>query len=129
MELNKTDTFAWTLLYAEILKFYVWNYQKRIWTLRHGGIEEWSDLRKYDDVVYPTYKDACYARGLLQNDKEYIDGLVEASQWGMGDYLRSFFVMLLMTDSMSCLEVVREKTWHLIDDDVEFVERIKQNDP
>nr|GEW31280.1 putative PIF1 DNA helicase/replication protein A1-like protein [Tanacetum cinerariifolium] len=45
-----------------------------------GGPEEWSDLSKYDDVVYPTYRDACYARGLLQNDKEYINGLVEASR-------------------------------------------------
>ncbi|GJW89245.1 hypothetical protein Tco_0164585 [Tanacetum coccineum] len=157
MELNKTDTFARTLLYAEIPKFYVWNSEKRIWTRRQRGFslgrihhvppswgelfylrvllnkvigpEEWSDLRKYDDVVYPTYRDACYARGLLQDDKEYIDGLVEASQWGMGDYLRSFFVMLLMTDSMSRPEVVWEKTWHLMADDVEFVERIKQNDP
>ncbi|GJR15905.1 DNA helicase PIF1, ATP-dependent [Tanacetum coccineum] len=126
MELNKTDTFARTLLYAEIPKFYVWNSQKRIWTPRQRGfslgrihhvppswgelfylrvllnkvkgLEEWSDLRKYDDVVYPIYRDACYACGLLQDDKMYIDGLLKASQWGMAE-------------------------------DVEFVERIKQNDP
>nr|GFB11495.1 putative PIF1 DNA helicase/replication protein A1-like protein [Tanacetum cinerariifolium] len=73
MELNKTDTFSRTLLY---------------------GLEEWSDQRKYDDVVYSTNRDACYAR-----------------------------------DSMSRLEVVWKKTWHLMADDVEFVERIKQNDP
>ncbi|GJY56098.1 ATP-dependent DNA helicase PIF1-like protein [Tanacetum coccineum] len=73
------------------------------------GPKEWSELKKYDNVVYPTYRDACYARGLLQDDKEYIDGLLESSQWGMGDYLRSFFVMLLMTDSMSRPEFVWEK--------------------
>ncbi|GKA17140.1 hypothetical protein Tco_0696977 [Tanacetum coccineum] len=70
------------------------------------------DLKEYDDVVYPTYREACYARGLLEDDKEYIDGLLEARLWGMGDYLRSFFVMLLMMDSMSRPDVVWQKTWH-----------------
>ncbi|GKD74924.1 putative PIF1 DNA helicase/replication protein A1-like protein [Tanacetum coccineum] len=59
MELNKTDTFAQTLLYVEIPKYY-------------------DDLKEYDDVVYPTYREACYARGLLEDDKENIDGLLEA---------------------------------------------------
>ena len=79
--------------------------------------------------MYPTYREACYARGLLQDDKEYIDGLKEASHWGMGDYLRSFFVMLLMTDSMSRPDIVWEKTWHLLAADVENVERKKHNNP
>ncbi|GKG04783.1 hypothetical protein Tco_0315170 [Tanacetum coccineum] len=73
------------------------------------GPMEWDDLKKVDDVLYPTYKDAYYGRGLLQDDKEYIDGLLEASFSGMGDYLRSIFVMLIMTDSMSQPKVVWEK--------------------
>ncbi|GJV44338.1 ATP-dependent DNA helicase PIF1-like protein [Tanacetum coccineum] len=93
------------------------------------GPKEWSELKKYDNVVYPTYRDACYAHGLLQDDKEYIDGLLEASQWGIGDYLRSFFVMLLMTNSMSRPEFVCEKTWHVMAAYMENVERIKQNKP
>ncbi|GJU24139.1 ribonuclease H-like domain-containing protein [Tanacetum coccineum] len=93
------------------------------------GPKEWSELKKYDNVVYPTYRDACYAHGLLQDDKEYIDGLLEASQWGIGDYLRSFFVMLLMTNSMSRSEFVCEKTWHVMAAYMENVERIKQNKP
>ena len=93
------------------------------------GVQDWKDLKEFNDVEYPTYRDACYARGLLQDDKEYIDGIKEASQWGMGTYLRSFFVMLLMTDSMSRPEVVYDKTWHLLADDVERVERRKRNDP
>ncbi|GJY55913.1 DNA helicase PIF1, ATP-dependent [Tanacetum coccineum] len=157
MELNKTNTLASTLLYAEIPKYFVWNTHKRIWDERQRGFslgrihhvppswgelfylrillnkvkgpKEWKELKTFDKVVYPTYRDACYARGLLQDDKEYIDGLMEASEWGMGDYLRSFFVMLLMTDSMSRPEYVWEKTWHKMAEDVENVERIKQNNP
>ncbi|GJT50946.1 ATP-dependent DNA helicase PIF1-like protein [Tanacetum coccineum] len=88
---------------------------------------EWDDLKKVDDVLYLTYRDACYARGLLQDDKEYIDGIFEASLWGMGDYLRSIFVMLIMTNSMSWLEIVWEKTRMKLAEDVLNVERIKQD--
>nr|GEU86932.1 uncharacterized protein [Tanacetum cinerariifolium] len=108
MELNQMDTFARTLLYVEIPKFYVWNQKQRIWTRRKQGKilgrihhvppswgelyylrailnkvrgpMEWDDLKKVDDVLYPTYRDACYARGLLQDDEEYIDGILEASE-------------------------------------------------
>lgn len=86
------------------------------------GVKEWVELKTYNYAVYPTYKDACFAYGLLENDKEYIDGILEESLWGMGDYLRSFFVMLIMTDSVSQPEVVWEKTWHVLAEDVERVE-------
>nr|GEX09990.1 uncharacterized protein [Tanacetum cinerariifolium] len=91
------------------------------------GPMEWDDLKKVDDVLYPTYRDACYARGLLQDDKEYIDGILEASLWGIGDYLRSIFVMLIMTNSMSRPEIVWEKTWMKLAEDVLNVKRIKQD--
>ncbi|GKB77664.1 hypothetical protein Tco_0944559, partial [Tanacetum coccineum] len=93
------------------------------------GPTKWDDLKEFNDVIDPTYRDACYARGLLEDDKEYIDGLLEASLWGTGDYLRSFFVMLLMADSMSRQEVVWEKTWHVMAADVLNVERKKRNEP
>nr|GEW90123.1 ATP-dependent DNA helicase PIF1-like [Tanacetum cinerariifolium] len=38
---------------------------------------------------------------MIVDEKEYIDRLLKASLWGMGDYLRSIFFMLIMTDSMS----------------------------
>ncbi|GJY82215.1 putative PIF1 DNA helicase/replication protein A1-like protein [Tanacetum coccineum] len=157
MELNKTDTFAQTLLYGDLPRFYAWNQKNRAWTKRQRGVclgrihhvpsswgelyylrailnkikgpMEWDDLKKVDGVLYPTYRDACHARGLLQDDKEYIDDILEARLWGMGDYLRSIFVMLTMTDSMSRPEIVWEKTWHVMAEDVLSVERKKQNDP
>ncbi|GJY57415.1 retrovirus-related pol polyprotein from transposon TNT 1-94, partial [Tanacetum coccineum] len=136
MELNKTDPFARSILYVEIPRYFVWNQKNRIWTLRKKGKSlgcihhvppswgelyylrailnkvrgpmEWDDLKKVDDVLYLTYKDACYARGLLQEDKEYIDKILTASFWGMGDYLRSIFVMLIMTDSLELSDIQRK---------------------
>ncbi|GJS91564.1 ATP-dependent DNA helicase PIF1-like protein [Tanacetum coccineum] len=133
MELNKTDTFAQTLLYIEIPKYYVWKHDEKVWQKRQKGESigriHHDDFKEFEGVVYPTFKDACYARGLLEDDKEYIDGLLEASHWGMGNYLRRFFVMLIMTDSMSRPEFVYEKTWHVMATDVESIERVKKNAP
>ena len=39
------------------------------------------------------------------------------------------FVMLIITDSMSRPEVVWEKTWKLLAEDVEQIERKKRNHP
>ena len=74
-------------------------------------------------------KKTCFKRGLLYDDKKYIEEIIEASQWGMGDYLRNYFVMLIITDSMSRPEVVWEKTWKLLAEDVEQIERKKRNHP
>nr|GFB66829.1 hypothetical protein [Tanacetum cinerariifolium] len=139
------------LLYVEFPKYYVWKHDEKVWLLRQRGKSlrhvhhvppsrgemfylrvllnkvrgtmDWEDLKKYDNAVYPTFKDACYARGLLEDDKEYIDGLLEASHWRMGHYLRNFFAMLIMTDSMSRPEVVYEKhgtSW------LQKIERVKK---
>ncbi|GJQ98421.1 ATP-dependent DNA helicase PIF1-like protein [Tanacetum coccineum] len=45
----------------------------------------------------------------------------------MGDHLLSFFVMLLMTDSMSHPDDVWQKTWHVMEEDVLSIERKKNN--
>ena len=92
------------------------------------GPKDWNDFKKFENVTYATYKDACQARGLLEDDKEYIDGLLEASYWCMGNYLLSFYVMLIMTNSMSRPEIVYEKTWEVLAADVLQIERRKRND-
>ncbi|GJW64353.1 ATP-dependent DNA helicase RRM3-like protein [Tanacetum coccineum] len=137
MDLNKNDTFARTLLYVEIPKFFVWNQNQRIWTRRKQGLS----LGRIHHVP-PSWGELYYLRAILnkvrgplewddlkKDDKEYIDGLLEASFWGMGDYLRSIFVMLIMTDSMPLPEIVWEKTWTVMAAEVLNVERIKQGIP
>jgi ATP-dependent DNA helicase PIF1 len=55
---------------------------------------------------------------LLDDDKEYIDGIKEASQWGSGATLRNLFATLLFSDSMSRPEYVWEETKSFLSDGI-----------
>ncbi|KAF7835659.1 putative PIF1 DNA helicase/replication protein A1-like protein [Senna tora] len=52
------------------------------------GVTCYEDIKTINGVLYPTFKDACYAMGLLDDDKGYIKGIVEASKWSYGVYLQ-----------------------------------------
>ncbi|KAF7826935.1 uncharacterized protein G2W53_018099 [Senna tora] len=56
------------------------------------GATCYEDIRIINGVVYPTFKDACYAMGLLDDDKEYVEGIVEASNWSSGVYLHDILL-------------------------------------
>lgn len=70
------------------------------------GPTSFDAIKTYKGVVYKSYKEACFARGILDDDQIFIDGLVEASAWCFGDYLRNFFSMLLLSNSLSRPEYV-----------------------
>jgi hypothetical protein len=69
-------------------------------------------------LKYDTFKEACFALGLLEDDKEFIDALNQAAQWGTANFLRKLFVALLVSNQFSQPEVVWEKTWQHLSDDV-----------
>ncbi|XP_056689832.1 uncharacterized protein [Spinacia oleracea] len=147
MELNKTDPIARSLTYAEFPTKFVWNKDgNREWSTRKQrfsigrvyyippgsgelyylsallntiqGATCYEDIRTVNGVLYSSFKEACYARGLLDDDKEYIDGITEASFWGSAQYLRSLFVTLLLSSSMSRPEFVWEQIWKFLGDDI-----------
>ena len=59
------------------------------------GATCFEDLRTVEGVVYETYREACYALGLLDDDKEYIDAIKEASFWDSGWFFRHLFSILI----------------------------------
>ncbi|KAF7807937.1 uncharacterized protein G2W53_040098 [Senna tora] len=83
----------------------------------------YEDIRTINGVVYPTFKDACYVMGLLDDDKEYIEGIIEGSKWSSGIYLRKLFVTLLIHNTISRLAHVWENTWIYLSDDILLKER------
>ena len=112
MECNKQYSDARTLTYAEFSTKWVWHNTDKIWIRRKGkrsvgriyycyassgeryylrmllnvikGPTYFSDLRTINGVTYTTFKEACYALGMLDDDKEWIECIVDASFWASG---------------------------------------------
>jgi hypothetical protein len=59
------------------------------------GPKSFQDLRTFRGTTYPTFCDACIARGLLENDGEWQQCLEEASAMQTGHQLRQLFATIL----------------------------------
>ncbi|KAL3651503.1 hypothetical protein CASFOL_004505 [Castilleja foliolosa] len=146
MELNKDDTKARELTYSDAPSEYVWDQKAKKWKPRQRnmsigrlyyvppgcgdnyylrclltvvrGATSFKDYMKHNNVQYASFREACYARGLLGDDREYIDGIVESSQWASARALRSLFVSLLSADTLARPEEVWSKTWQYLSDDI-----------
>ncbi|KAL6503111.1 hypothetical protein OROHE_023740 [Orobanche hederae] len=146
MECNRHYPEAQSLTYLEFPTKFVWKRDERVSQMRKKGFAiGWLDyvppgigelyylslmlhrtpgaisyehIRTVNNVIYPSFKDACYTLGLLDDDKEYIDGIIEASFWGSPHFLRKLFASLLLSGSVSRPEHVWENTWKVLADDI-----------
>ena len=59
------------------------------------GATSFEHLRSFNNTEYPTFKEACIARGLLEDDSEWHQCLEEAKEMQMGGQLRRLFVTIL----------------------------------
>ncbi|XP_028804724.1 uncharacterized protein LOC114759678 [Neltuma alba] len=154
MSLNQSQSFARTLTYIQIPQFYTFDKKLKIWKPRQRGFaigrlahsspsqgetyylrvlltkvrgpKSYEEIRTVNDIIYPTFRAACYALGLLQDDQEYIDAIKEASFWATGHYLRRFFVSMLLCNCLSQPMSVWEKTKEYIYEDMLYVPRAQQ---
>ncbi|KAL3639560.1 hypothetical protein CASFOL_017467 [Castilleja foliolosa] len=146
MKLNKFDTKANELTYSDAPSAFVWDKKAKVWKTRQKnesigrlyyvppgcgdnyylrclltvvrGATCFEDYMKYNNVQYSSFLEACYARGLLGDDQEYIDGIIEASQWASARALRSLFVSLLAADTLARPMEVWTNTWEYLSDDI-----------
>ena len=146
MEANKKYVEARNLTYAEFLTKFVYKEDKQEWVPRKKGFaigrinhvspgngeyfylrilinfqkgcKCYEDIRTINNIQYPSFKDACYSLGLLDDDKEYIDGIKEASFWSSAHQLRRLFANLLFSNSMTRPEFVWETCWKYMSDDI-----------
>ncbi|XP_076927145.1 uncharacterized protein LOC143590563 [Bidens hawaiensis] len=84
--------------------------------------------RKLSYAEFPT-QDACYRRGLLDDDKEYIEAIEEASHTANGYYLRNLFATMLITFSLSRPDYVWDNTWHFLVDEILYYQQKKHKNP
>ncbi|KAG0610723.1 hypothetical protein M758_7G086700 [Ceratodon purpureus] len=140
-----TDENAHRLTYQEFPQHYVWKQQESTWKIRERGFaigrlyyarpaegerfylrlllttiagpRSFEDLRTVNGVVHRTFKDACNALGLLQDDGEWIKCLEEASIMRTGASLRNLYVVILSECNPSHPELLWQRFRpHLCDD-------------
>ncbi|KAL3643546.1 hypothetical protein CASFOL_014361 [Castilleja foliolosa] len=135
-----------SLTYPEFPQKFVWNNDAKMWFPRKRGFslgrayyvppgsgEAYyqrclinvirgatchEDMMKVNNVQYNTYKDACYALGMIEDDKEYIDAINEASKWASAKSLQRIFCTLLLENCMQNPVNVWDSCWMWLSDDI-----------
>ena len=151
MEANKKYPSARALTYAEFPMQWTWKKKPREWKPRkqnrsigriyyaHPASGEryylrlllnivkgptcFEDIRTVDGVLYNTFKEACHALGLLDNDDEWHEALREASQWATGHQLRELFVSLILFCEVTDQHNLWIKNWEILTEDILYRER------
>ncbi|XP_052625895.1 uncharacterized protein LOC111907790 [Lactuca sativa] len=128
MECNKINKDARKLTYVEFPTKFVWKPNDRLWKPRNfgrsigrihsvspklgeiyflrillnkvKGPKSFEEIRTVNGEEFPTFRDACYALGLLDDDKEYVEAIKEASHSGTSFYMRFLFATMLMSNSL-----------------------------
>ncbi|CAF1725745.1 uncharacterized protein LOC106358001 isoform X2 [Brassica napus] len=93
------------------------------------GPTSYEDIRTVDGVLYPTYEDACYALGLMDDDKEFIEAIKDASFCSSATYARKLFARMLVSKSISQPHVVWEATWEYLTEDILYKKRRETGRP
>ena len=81
------------------------------------GAQSFQQLRTVAGTVYSTFKEACRALGLIENNQEWITYFTEAVTFAAGHYLRLLFTTALSFEAIpDPLEVWDQFKEHICDD-------------
>ncbi|XP_076949291.1 uncharacterized protein LOC143621888 [Bidens hawaiensis] len=93
-------------------------YFLRILLNKVKGPRSFEEIRTVNGRLQPSFRDACYSLGLLDDDQEYNEAIEEASHSALGHEIRTLFARMLSTDSPSRPEHVWMNTWKWLSDDI-----------
>uniref|UniRef100_A0A803MUL7 ATP-dependent DNA helicase n=1 Tax=Chenopodium quinoa TaxID=63459 RepID=A0A803MUL7_CHEQI len=93
------------------------------------GEESFEDIQTIDGVIHPTFRSACHALGLLDDDNEWHETLSEASNWALDSQLRNMFCSILMFSEVSDPKQLWEQHWGELTDDLERMMRRQTRNP
>ena len=148
MNSNKCFIKGRNLTYSQFVSKFVYNQKARSWNLRKKGNTigrliwvppttgklfylrmmlttckgptSFEDIRTVAYVIYPTYREACFAMGFLQDDRKFVEAIKEAKEWGTTNYLRKLFVLMLLTGTITKPEELWNQTWHWLVEDIAY---------
>jgi hypothetical protein len=87
------------------------------------GPTSYKEISTVNGIFYQSCRDACFARGFLGDDKEYIYAIQESKDWGSSVFLRKLFVCLLLANTMDRPRHVWDKTKHWLADGILYNQR------
>ncbi|XP_058749869.1 uncharacterized protein LOC131622866 [Vicia villosa] len=148
---NSKYTEAQSLTYGQFVSKFVYHKKEREWRPRKKGFtigrliwvppttgelfylrmmltvvkepKSYEEIRKVGNTQYETFRDACFAMGFLEDDKEYIGALKEASEWGSGHFVRKLFVVMLLSGAVNRPTHIWKESWQLLSDGVLHAQR------
>ena len=151
MDANKLYPEARSLTYSEFVSKFVYVKKTRSWKPRKRGYTigrliwvpqstgelyylrmmltivrgptSYKELKFVKGVQYLTFREACFAMGFLQDDREFIQAIKEAHLWGSGNFLRKLFVCMLLSGSMDIPNHVWKSSWKLLSDGILYDQR------
>ncbi|XP_052619879.1 uncharacterized protein LOC111900667 [Lactuca sativa] len=104
-------------------------YFLRILLNKVKGPKSFDEIRTVNGQLCSSFKDACYNLGLLDDDKEFIDAIKEASLSGSGFYLRFLFATMLLSNSLCNPEIVWQNTWEYLSDGILYYQQQRLKSP
>ncbi|XP_048591500.1 uncharacterized protein LOC106431909 [Brassica napus] len=104
-------------------------YYLRVLLNKVKGPRCYDDIKTVKGIVQPSFEEACYELGLLDDDKEYIEGLKECAFWASGAFVRNLYANMLVSGSLSFPKLVWDSTFDILSEDVLYLERKKRRNP
>jgi hypothetical protein len=87
------------------------------------GCTSFEQIRTVNGVVHKSYKSACEALGFLDDDKEWIDCINEASNWAIGNQLRQLFTTILCHCEVTNPKIMWQSCWEILSEDMEYKQK------
>ena len=87
------------------------------------GPEKYKDIKTYAGIQHNNFRDACFVRGLLDDDMEFINVIKKVSFSGSGHELRILFATMLLSNTLSRPEHVWDQTWSILSEDILYMYR------
>jgi hypothetical protein len=93
-------------------------YYLRLLLTQVPGAKGYSDLLMHENIKYKTFREACIARGIAENDREWELALEEGKEFKTGSSLRILFLTGLRMNLISDAANLWEKYKEALSDDL-----------
>ena len=89
----------------------------------------YDDLKTIERLKHATFREACFVMDFLQDDKEFIEAIKEAYNWGSGVLVQKYCVTMLLSVLMNRPDHVWRNTWIYLSDGILFEQRNLSGNP